>query len=69
MVFGYRGYGSTFITYGSILIIYGSIIATYGSTYAKNVLKLILIVKFWAILIILYIYHPNNNLQINSELK
>ena len=54
-VFGYRGYGST-------LIIYGSTIATYGSTYAKNVLELILMVKFWVILIILYIYHPNNNL-------
>ena len=68
-VFGYRGYGSTFTTYGSTLIIYGSTIATYGSTYAKNVLKLILMVKIWAISIILYICHPNNNLQINSGLK
>ena len=57
-VFGYRGYGSIFTTYGSTLTIYGSTIAIYGSTYAKNVLELILMVKFWAISIILYIYHP-----------
>ena len=68
-VLGYRGYSSTFITYGSTLISYGSTFAIYGSTYAKNVLELILMVKFWAISIILYIYRPNNNLQINSELK
>ena len=68
-VLGYRGYGSTFITYGSTLIIYGSTIFIYGSTYAKNVLELILMVKFWVISIILYIYRPNNNLQINRGLK
>ena len=75
-VFEYKGFGSTFTTYGSTLISYDSTIATYDSTittydstYVKNVLELILIVKFWAISIILYIYHPNKNLQINSGLK
>ena len=68
-MFGYMSYGSIFTAYGNTLIIYGSTIATYGSTIAKNVLELILMVKFWAISIILYIYHPNNNLQINSGLK
>ena len=75
-VFGYRGYGSIFTTYGSTLTIYGSTLTIYGSTiviygrtYAKNVLEFILMVKFWAISIILYIYYPKNNLQINSGLK
>ena len=68
-VFGYRGYGSTFTAYGSTLTIYGCAITTYGRTYAKNVLELILMVKFYAISIILYIYHPNNNLKINSGLN
>ena len=45
-MFGYRGYGSKFNNYGSTLIIYGSTFNTYGSTYAKNVLELILMIKF-----------------------
>ena len=61
-VLGYRDYGST-------LTIYDSTIATYCRTYAKNALELILMVKFWVISIIIYIDHPNNNLQINSGLK
>ena len=45
-MFGYMSYGSIFTAYGNTLIIYGSTIATYGSTIAKNVLELILMVKF-----------------------
>ena len=68
-MFGYRSYDSTLTIYDSTLTIYDNTLTTYGSTYTKNVLELILMVKFWVISILLYIYHQNNSLQINSGFK
>ena len=68
-MFGYRSYDSTLTIYDSTLTIHDNTLTTYGSTYTKNVLELILMVKFWVISILLYIYHQNNNLQINSGFK
>ena len=58
-VFGYRGYGSTFTTYSNPSTIYGSTITSYDSTYAKNVLELILMVKFWC--------YFNHNIHLPSK--